>query len=49
MTLNSDAKFEKTDSWFQKRHEKFDEFSPNHSKVQKFHFHWLFSSKLFEV
>ena len=39
----------KTDSWFQKWHEEFGEFLPNHSKVQKFHFDWLFLSKLYEV
>ena len=39
----------KTDSWFQKRHEEYDEFSPNHSKVQKFYFNGLFLSKVLEV
>ena len=39
----------KTDSWFQKWHEEFGEFSPNHSKVQKFHFDGLFLSKVYEV
>ena len=39
----------KTDSWFQKRHEKFAEFLPKHSKVQKFHFDALFLSRAYEV
>ena len=39
----------KTDSWFPKWHEAFGEFSPNHSKVQTFHFDGLFLSKLCEV
>ena len=34
--------------WFQIWHEKFGEFSPNHSKVQKFHFNGQFFSKLYE-
>ena len=41
--------WKKTDSWLQKWHEKFGEFSPNHSKVRKFHFDGLFLSKLSEV
>ena len=51
MALKSDAKFEKkkNDSWFQNRHEEFDKFSPNHSKVQKFHIDGLFLSKVYEV
>ena len=39
----------KTDSWFQKWHEEFDKFSPNQSKVQKFHFDGLFLSKVYEI
>ena len=39
----------KTDSWFQKWHEEFGEFSPNHSKVWKFYFDGLFLSKGYEV
>ena len=39
----------KTDYWFQKRYEEFGEFSPNHSKVQKFHFDGLFLSKVYVV
>ena len=39
----------KTDSWFQKWHEEFSEFSPNHSDIQKVHFDWLFSSKVYGV
>ena len=39
----------KSDSWFQKWHQKFGEFSPNHSKVRKFHFDGLFLSKVYEV
>ena len=35
--------------WFQIWHEEFGEFSPNHSKVQKFHFDGLFLSKVYEV
>ena len=31
--------------WFQIWHREFGEFSPNHWKVQKFHFHGLFLSK----
>ena len=34
---------------FQIRHEKCGEFSPNHSKIRKFHFDGLFLSKVFEV
>ena len=50
MTIKSDAKLEeKADSWFQKWHEEFGKFSPNHSKVQKFHFDGLFLSKVYEV
>ena len=30
-------------------HEEFGEFLPNHSKVKKFHFDGLFSSKVYEV
>ena len=37
----------KTDSWIQKWHEEFREFSPSHSKVQKSHFDGLFYSKLY--
>ena len=37
----------KTDSWFNKWHEAFGEFSPNHSKVWKFHCGGLFLSKLY--
>ena len=33
----------------QKRHEEFGEFSPNHLKVQRFHFDGLFLSKVYEV
>ena len=39
----------KTDYLFQKWHDEFGEFSPNHSKVQKFHFDGLFLPKLDEV
>ena len=39
----------KSDSWFPKWHEEFGKFSPNHSKVQKFHFNGLFLSKVYEV
>ena len=39
----------KTDSWFQKWHEEFGQFSPNHSKVKKFHFDGLFLSKVYEA
>ena len=39
----------KTDSWFQKRHGEFGELSPKHAKIQKFHFHGLFSSKAYAV
>ena len=39
----------KTNLWFQIWHEEFDEFSPNHSKVWKFHFDGLFLSKVYEV
>ena len=35
--------------WFQILREEFCEFSPNHSKVQKFHFDRLFLSKVYEV
>ena len=35
--------------WFQIWHEGFGEFSPNHSKIQKFHFDGLFLSKVYEV
>ena len=30
-------------------HEEFDQFSSNHSKVQKFYFDRLFLSKVYEV
>ena len=39
----------RTDSWFQRWHKEFGEFSPNHSKVQKFLFDELFLSKVYEV
>ena len=39
----------KTGLRFQMRHEEFDEFSPNHSKVQKCSFDALFLSKIYEV
>ena len=39
----------KTVSWFQKRPEKFAEFSPNHSKVQKFLLNGLFLSEVYGV
>ena len=39
----------KTDLWFQVWHEEFCEFSPDHSKVQKFHFDGPFLSKVYEV
>ena len=39
----------KTDLWFQKRHEEFGEFSPKHSKAQKFHFDGLFLSNVYVV
>ena len=35
--------------WFQIWHEEFGEFSPNHSKVQKFHSEGLFLSKVYEA
>ena len=35
--------------WSQIWHEEFGEFSPNHSKVQKFHSNGLFLSKVYEV
>ena len=38
-----------TDSWFQKWDEEFGEFSPNQTKVQKYHFDGLFLSKVYEV
>ena len=31
--------------WFQIWHKRFGKFSPNHSKVWKFHFDWLFCPK----
>ena len=50
MTLKSDEKFKrKTDFWFQIWHEEFGEFSPNHSKVWKFHFDGLFLSEVYKV
>ena len=51
ITLKSDAKFEEKQTyfWFQRRHQDFGEFWPNHSKVQKLHFNGLFLSKVFEV
>ena len=39
----------KTDLWFQIWHEKFGEFSPNHSKVQKLLSNVLFLSKVCKV
>ena len=39
----------KTDFWFQKWHERFGEFSPNYSKVQKLHLSGQFLSKVYEV
>ena len=39
----------KTDLWFQKRHEEFGEFSPKHSKAQKFQFDGLFLSNVYVV
>ena len=36
-------------NWFQIWYDKFGEFSPNHSKVQKFHSDGLFLSKVNEV
>ena len=48
--VKSDAKFqEKMTLWFQKWHEEFDEFSPNHSKIKKFHIDRLFLSKVYDV
>ena len=41
--------WKKTDPWFQKWPVEFGEFSPNHPKVQKFHFDGLFLSKVYEV
>ena len=32
-----------------KSDEEFDEFSPSHSKVQKFHFDGIFLSKVYDV
>ena len=51
MVLKSDAKFkEKLTCGFKYIwHEEFGEFSPNHSKVRKFHSNGLFLSKVFEV
>ena len=41
MTLKSDAKFDKkTDLWFEKWHEKFGKFSPEHLKVSKLALWW---------
>ena len=39
----------KTDLWFQIWHEEFGEFSPNQSKIWKFHFDRLFLSILYKV
>ena len=39
----------KTDSWFQKWHEEFGEFSPSYSKIQKLQFDGLFLSKVYNV
>ena len=41
--------FKKTDLWFQIWHEKFGEFSPNHSKVWKFYFDGLFLSEVCKI
>ena len=49
MTLKSDAKFKKTDLWFQIWHEEFREFLHNHSKVWKYLFDGIFLSKLYKV
>ena len=51
MVLKSDAKFkEKLTCGFKYIwHEEFGEFSPNHSKVRKFHSDGLFLSKIYEV
>ena len=49
ITLKSDAKFKEKLTWFQIRYEEFGEFSPNCSKVQKFHFDGLFLCKVYEV
>ena len=44
--MTSDAKFwRKTDSWFQKRHDKFGEFSPSYSKSKNFTLMGYFCSK----
>ena len=47
MTSKSDAKFdEKLICGFNKE---FGKFSPNHSKVHKFHFDGLFLSKVYDI
>ena len=38
-----------SDLWFEIRHEKNCEFSPNHSKVQSFDFDELFLFKAYKV
>ena len=44
--MTGDAKFwRKTDSWFQKRHDKFGEFSPSYSKSKNFTLMGYFCSK----
>ena len=46
ITMMSDAKFwRKTDSWFQKKHEKFGEFLPSYSKSKNFTLMGYFCSK----
>ena len=35
MTLKSDAKFKKANLWFEKCHEEFGKFSPDHLEVSK--------------
>ena len=41
MTLKSPANFEKkTDQWFEKRHEKFGNLSPEHLKKSKLELWW---------
>ena len=39
----------KTAFWFPIQHDDFGEFSPNHSKVRKFHFDGLFLPIVYEV
>ena len=50
ITLNSDAKFEKTLTlWFQKWHEELGELSLKHSKSEQLYIDGLFLSKVYNV